>query len=76
MSHKELLEFIASSIRSANTDKRLVNTPGGVYAPFILEGVGGFLVIKDTSVVTALEVERCPEVILYLERHGHHCFKS
>ena len=71
MSKRELIEHLASSIRSALETNLCVKTPGGLYIPFTLGVEEGFLVIKDDCVVTIVPKEWAQEVSEYLEKsHG------
>ncbi len=66
MSKRELLESLASSIQFATDTRRQVKTPGGLYVPFSLGGLEGFLVVKEDCVVTAVPKEWAQEVSEYL----------
>jgi len=64
------MAHVLASIDTAKRHNRSVNTPGGVYMPFSLNGKPGFLVLKCDCVITALEEKFCPEVKKFLEDHG------
>lgn len=67
MPKRELLEQLASSLQSATEHQQCVRTPGGLYAPFSLGGIGGFMVVKEDCVVTIVPKEWAPEVSELLE---------
>lgn len=62
LSERDLVARIATSIESAERNKKTVTTPGGIYVPFTLMGNDGFLVVRRNRVITAVGEEYCPEV--------------
>jgi len=62
LSDRDLVARIASSIESAERDKKAITTPGGTYVPFTLLGKDGFIIVRRGRVITVVGEEYCPEV--------------